>query len=138
MPDPGRPVAPKQVLEEAAIELLIPKGSARAITRSIPRRVECSGAGIFRHVRSVVSFDLTAPPILVNGRPGTKQVSSPCGVGHGARVELMSRQEHRPLLRTCLPTIADALLDRLTTNLHRIELNGESMRKVVHSPEANG
>jgi hypothetical protein len=29
------------------------------------------------------------------------------------------------------PTIADALLDRLTTNLHRIELNGESMRKVV-------
>ena len=28
------------------------------------------------------------------------------------------------------PTIADALLDRLLSNLHRIELTGESMRKV--------
>ena len=36
------------------------------------------------------------------------------------------------------PTIADALLDRLTTNLHRIELNGESMRKVTQPPEAQG
>jgi len=27
------------------------------------------------------------------------------------------------------PTIADALLDRLVHNAHRIELNGESMRK---------
>ena len=27
------------------------------------------------------------------------------------------------------PTIADAILDRITENAHRIELNGESMRK---------
>jgi len=27
------------------------------------------------------------------------------------------------------PTIADAILDRISENAHRIELNGESMRK---------
>ena len=27
------------------------------------------------------------------------------------------------------PTIADAILDRMAENAHRIELNGESMRK---------
>ncbi len=31
-------------------------------------------------------------------------------------------------------TVADAILDRVTTNLHRIELNGESMRKVQRTP----
>ena len=36
------------------------------------------------------------------------------------------------------PTTADALLDRLTTNLHRIELSGESMRKVTQPPKAQG
>ena len=36
------------------------------------------------------------------------------------------------------PTIADALLDRLLSNLHRIELTGESMRKVSQSPKAQG
>jgi DNA replication protein DnaC len=31
------------------------------------------------------------------------------------------------------PTIADAILDRLVHNAHRIEMNGESMRKMLHS-----
>jgi len=43
--DPGKPVAPEQVLVEVAVEPLNPKRSACAITRSIPRRVECSGGG---------------------------------------------------------------------------------------------
>lgn len=30
------------------------------------------------------------------------------------------------------PTIADAILDRITENTHRIELNGESMRKKIN------
>ena len=36
------------------------------------------------------------------------------------------------------PTFADALLDRLTTNLHRIELSGESMRKGIPSNRSKG
>lgn len=31
------------------------------------------------------------------------------------------------------PTIADAILDRLVHNAHRISMNGESMRKMLHS-----
>jgi DNA replication protein DnaC len=30
------------------------------------------------------------------------------------------------------PTLADAILDRITSNAHRIELKGESLRKLKH------
>jgi DNA replication protein DnaC len=31
----------------------------------------------------------------------------------------------------CNPTLADAILDRLIHNAHRIELKGESMRRIT-------
>ncbi|TAM56148.1 MAG: AAA family ATPase [Chloroflexota bacterium] len=34
-------------------------------------------------------------------------------------------------------TVADAILDRLLQNAHRIELSGESMRRAEHHPDAN-
>jgi DNA replication protein DnaC len=36
------------------------------------------------------------------------------------------------------PTLADAILDRLVHNAHRIELKGESVRKRRHEPNAAG
>lgn len=33
------------------------------------------------------------------------------------------------------PTIADAILDRLVHNAHRITMDGDSMRKLLHSPK---
>ncbi len=39
------------------------------------------------------------------------------------------------LLRT--PTLVDAILDRLLHNAHKLELKGESMRKVLKSLTEN-
>ncbi|MGI8807177.1 MAG: ATP-binding protein, partial [Acidimicrobiales bacterium] len=36
------------------------------------------------------------------------------------------------------PTVADAVLDRVLANLHRIELEGESMRRPEGTPKAAG
>ncbi|MDI6772628.1 MAG: ATP-binding protein, partial [bacterium] len=36
------------------------------------------------------------------------------------------------------PTLADAILDRLVHNAHRIELKGESMRKTRPADDATG
>jgi len=36
------------------------------------------------------------------------------------------------------PTIADAILDRLVHNAHRIEMKGESMRKKLSSLTSEG
>jgi DNA replication protein DnaC len=36
------------------------------------------------------------------------------------------------------PTIADAVMDRIGQNLHRVELGGESLRKEQPRPTSNG
>lgn len=37
-----------------------------------------------------------------------------------------------------IPTLADAILDRIVHNSHRLELGGESMRKTVAEKEEKG
>ena len=56
----------------------------------------------------------------------------------GLRSTIITSQLPIPLWHQALsePTIADAVLDRILQNLHRIELEGESMRRPENAPSA--
>ena len=58
----------------------------------------------------------------------------------GLRSTIITSQLPIPLWHEALsePTIADAVLDRMLQNLHRIELEGESMRRPENTPTTPG
>ena len=58
----------------------------------------------------------------------------------GLRSTIITSQLPIPLWHEALsePTIADAVLDRMLQNLHRIELEGESMRRPENTPTTTG
>ena len=72
-----------------------------------------------------------------SGRPRGQQHGAP-GHGRTRRPGLKERsEEHNPPPDACVcgrcgqPTFADAILDRIVHNAHRINLDGPSMRKTI-------
>jgi DNA replication protein DnaC len=62
--------------------------------------------------------------LLVTGPTGTGKTWLTCALGHRACRDNRSVVYHR------VPRLADAVLDRLVHTAHRIELKGESLRKL--------
>lgn len=63
-------------------------------------------------------------------RPVTWAVSTPRPSACRARARARPRAA-----RPAAPTVADAILDRLVHNAHKLVMKGESMRKVANRPQ---